>query len=368
MPLGQLRGFTVGVTADRRHEEQAELLVRLGAKVVHAPAVRTLPLAHDDGVATATRELIDNPPDVVVATTGVGMRGWVAAAESLGLDGALLDALRDARVLARGPKAAGAAVAAGLHVTWRAQSEQAEEVLSHLSERSLRGVRIAVQRDGAPVPHLASALRGHGADVVDVPVYAWMAPDDPSQLVRLITAAAAGRIDAITFTSPPAVWNTFDLADGAGMGRDLREALRARVTVACVGPVTARNVYEQGVDPVVQPQRGRLGAMVAALASAMSDRRLSLALCGRPAVLQGALLAGPTGEVLLTDRERALLAQLSEKPGTVVSKDRLLREVWLGEGADTHAVETAVGRLRLRLAEVGGAIETVPRRGYRLVP
>jgi DNA-binding winged helix-turn-helix (wHTH) protein len=54
--------------------------------------------------------------------------------------------------------------------------------------------------------------------------------------------------------------------------------------------------------------------------------------------------------------------------GTVVSKDRLLRAVWGGREADAHAVETTVGRLRLRLAEVGGAIETVPRRGYRLVP
>ena len=53
-----LLGFTVGVTADRRKEEQAELLRRLGARVVHGPTVRTLPLAHDQGVIDATEQLV----------------------------------------------------------------------------------------------------------------------------------------------------------------------------------------------------------------------------------------------------------------------------------------------------------------------
>ena len=41
-------------------------------------------------------------------TTGIGIRAWIEAAQSWGLDHALLDALSGARVVARGPKAAAA--------------------------------------------------------------------------------------------------------------------------------------------------------------------------------------------------------------------------------------------------------------------
>ena len=33
-------------------------------------------------------------------------------------------------------------------------------------------------------------------------------------------------------------------------------------------------------------------------------------------------------------------------------------------GADEHAAEVAVARLRLKLGPLGGGIRTVPRRGY----
>ncbi|MBX5488503.1 MAG: uroporphyrinogen-III synthase, partial [Mycolicibacterium hassiacum] len=42
-----LAGFTVGVTAARRAEELITLLARRGATVVHAPAIRIVPLVDD---------------------------------------------------------------------------------------------------------------------------------------------------------------------------------------------------------------------------------------------------------------------------------------------------------------------------------
>jgi DNA-binding response OmpR family regulator len=74
---------------------------------------------------------------------------------------------------------------------------------------------------------------------------------------------------------------------------------------------------------------------------------------------------GQGDPVLLSDREREVLAVLSDRPGVVVSKAVLLRRVWAGE-TDEHVVEVTVGRLRQRLAAAGIGIETVVRRGYRL--
>jgi len=91
--IGALGGFTVGITADRRADEQAELLERRGAKVVHGPTIRTLPLADDDSLRATTLAVIERPPDVVVLTTGIGTRSWFAAAESRGLGDQLLESL-----------------------------------------------------------------------------------------------------------------------------------------------------------------------------------------------------------------------------------------------------------------------------------
>ena len=43
-----LEGYCIGITADRRWEEQAELLRRRGATVMHGPSIRTLPMGADD--------------------------------------------------------------------------------------------------------------------------------------------------------------------------------------------------------------------------------------------------------------------------------------------------------------------------------
>ncbi|PWS47255.1 uroporphyrinogen-III synthase, partial [Streptomyces sp. ZEA17I] len=102
---GPLAGFTVGVTAARRGEEQATLLKRRGAAVQHAPALRIVPPAEDNELRDTTQELIDHAPDVVVATTAIGFRGWVEAAHGWGLGDALLERLRGAELLARGPEA-----------------------------------------------------------------------------------------------------------------------------------------------------------------------------------------------------------------------------------------------------------------------
>jgi uroporphyrinogen-III synthase len=359
----------VGITADRRREEQAELLGRRGAKVVHGPTVRTLPVELTEGLEAATAALIDRPPEVVVLHTGLGTRAWFAAAESTGQDEALRAALRPATVVARGPKAAGAAVTVGLSVDWQAPKETSAEILSHLRARQggLEGVRIAVQRDGSPAPYLAHALACMGADSVDVPVYRWQWPDDREPAVRLAQGVVDRRIDAVTFTSTPAVDGFVGLAEEAGLLADVLAALNDGVVAVCVGPVCAAGARRVGIHAPVEPGRARLGAMVQALVRDSRRYRREVIVGPRRAVLQGTVLAVGSAHVELSSRERGMVAELTAKPGAVVAKAELLRRVWGRDHSDPHVVEVAVARLRGRLGSVGLALEAVPRRGYRLV-
>ncbi len=71
----------------------------------------------------------------------------------------------------------------------------------------------------------------------------------------------------------------------------------------------------------------------------------------------------------LTAKEIGILELLLERPGAVVSRERILNTVW-GVNADplTNIVEVYIGRLRRKLQEHGpSAIETVRSFGYRLL-
>jgi uroporphyrinogen-III synthase len=141
MSLEPLTGYTVGITAARRREEFAAALERRGARVVCAPAIRIMPLADDSELRAATRRCLDAPLDVVIATTGIGFRGWVEAADTWGMASDLIKAIGEAAVLARGPKARGAVRAAGLRETWSPESESSSEVLEYLTSGGELGGR-----------------------------------------------------------------------------------------------------------------------------------------------------------------------------------------------------------------------------------
>src|SRR6266540_3591533 len=59
VPLQPLEGYTVGVTADRRASEQAELLRRRGARVLDAPTIATAYLGSDERLRGATTALVE---------------------------------------------------------------------------------------------------------------------------------------------------------------------------------------------------------------------------------------------------------------------------------------------------------------------
>jgi len=366
MSIAPLAGYTIAVTADRRREEQVELLRRRGADVIEGPTVRTEPLADDTALRAGVEAIVAEPPEITVLLTGLGVRSLLGAAESMGLGDDLLDSIASSEVYARGPKATGAAVTAGIEVAWRTSGERSTEILAELTDAAVRGARIAVQRDGDGEPWLANALERLGATVVDIPVYRWSMPEDVVPAQRLVEAVCARSVDAVTFTSSPAVRNLVALATAAGNHDELLAALNGSVLPVCVGPVCAETAKAVGIEPAITPKRARLGTMVLALAAELSGRAQQMVVAGIDVTLQGSLALVGDDEVRLADRERAVLHVLAGARGAVVTKRSLLRTVWGDTGADEHTVAVTVSRLRRRLGRAGDAVQTVPRRGYRL--
>ncbi|MDI9978442.1 uroporphyrinogen-III synthase [Rhodococcus sp. IEGM 1307] len=363
-----LCGFTIGITASRRAEEFATLLTRRGATVVHAPAIRIIPLADDTELERVTRQIIDNPPEIVVATTGIGFRGWMEAADGWGEAEELGRALASSRLLARGPKAKGAIRAADLREEWSPASESSAEVLDHLLGEGVEGKRIAVQLHGAttewePVADFCEVLRCAGADVIAVPVYRWTPLEDQAPMDRMIELIASGGLDAVSFTSAPAVASLLTRAKETGMIEMVLHSFRHRVLAACVGPVTAGPLRELEV-PTTTPARSRLGALARHIADELPRRANKIQTAGHELSIRGGCVV-VDGEVRqLPPAAMSLLRTLGARPGRVVPRDELLAAL-PGGGGDTHAVETAVARLRASLG-APKAVQTVVKRGYRL--
>lgn len=362
-----LAGFTIGVTATRRREEFSALLERRGARVVRAPAIRLVPLAEDTDLLASTRECLEAPIHDVVITTGVGFRGWMAAAEGWGLSGDIAAHLDKARLLTRGPKARGAVRAAGLTDHWTPPTESCEEVKQYLLDQDLRGRRIAVQLHGEPLTGFVASLRDAGAHVIEVPVYRWLPYRDTSLLRRLVSQAVSGAVDAVAFTSAPAVLAMLNAARADGLEDALLAALNGPVVAACVGPVTAGPLLSRGVR-VVQPERARLGALARTLARHLPEFSVTRLLAGgHDLEIRGHAVVVDAELKPLPPAPMAVLKRLAERPGHVVARSELRTVLPGGPARDSaeHAVEMAITRLRRALGPAG-IVETVVKRGYRL--
>jgi DNA-binding winged helix-turn-helix (wHTH) protein/Tfp pilus assembly protein PilF len=75
-------------------------------------------------------------------------------------------------------------------------------------------------------------------------------------------------------------------------------------------------------------------------------------------------------EIRLEPTVMAVLVCLSERAGAVVSKDELMRQVWMGRCVTDGVLTTSIWELRRALgddARNSRFIQTVPRKGYRLI-
>ncbi|WP_345345312.1 winged helix-turn-helix domain-containing protein, partial [Rhodococcus olei] len=143
----------------------------------------------------------------------------------------------------------------------------------------------------------------------------------------------------------------------------LLAALGGRVVPVCVGPVTAAPLKALGVRTTM-PARARLGSLARHIAEELPRRAMTIRAAGHQLSVRGGCVV-VDGEVRqLAPAAMALMRTLAHRPGRVVSREELLA-VLPGGGGDTHAVETAIARLRSCLG-APKIIQTVVKRGYRL--
>jgi uroporphyrinogen-III synthase len=361
MPADVLRGFRIGVTSDRRSADLIAALERRGAQVLHAPALMIAPNDHDDSLIIETRRLIAARPEVVLVTTGYGMRRWFEVADAAGLGAELTAALEAARIFARGPKAHGAVRAAGLLDAQTSDLDTTASLVDAVIAAALSGRRVAVQLHGYTDEVALSRLAEISDCVMTVTPYRWASPSPPDRLTRLIKAACQRQLEALTFTSAPAATATLEAAEAMDVRNEFAQALSDYVAIAAVGPVTAEPLREAGIDPVV-PDRYRLGALVRLVTEELTQRHIQrFQRDGVIIELRGRQVLVNDRRVSLGPNSLALLVALASS-NSVLSRQELI--ACLPDNPDDHALHMAMSRLR-RALEVPGLITTIMKRGYR---
>jgi uroporphyrinogen-III synthase len=128
---------------------------------------------------------------------------------------------------------------------------------------------VLVQRYGEPNEVLAAGLRNRGATVREIATYRWALPADTQPLLKLLEALAHKRVDAVVFTSAVQIHNLYSMAEKAGSAADLAKNLN-RAVVASIGPVCSRALRHYGVAPSFEANPPKLGALMAALETALA--------------------------------------------------------------------------------------------------
>ncbi len=263
-----LQGLKIVSFESRRAKEMVELIRRYGGEPMIAPSMREIPLSENRAALGLLPQLESGQIDVLILMTGVGTKTLNEALLTHYPQERITAALREAQLLARGPKPVGVLKELGLQPAFTAPEPNTwREVLSTLrAAMDIRGKRVAIQEYGIPNKDLVAALESLEAMVVSVPIYRWALPEDLAPLRRAIDHILRGDVDVALFTNGAQVDHLFAVGAFDQAAESLRAAFK-RLVVASVGPVCTQVLEQFGIKPDMEPSHPKMGSLIAEVAA-----------------------------------------------------------------------------------------------------
>lgn len=256
-------GLAVAAFESRMAAEMAALITRHGGRPHVIPALREIPLEDNPAAFRFADSLLSGQIDLLIALTGVGIASLVEVLQTQHSKAALLAALTNIPLVARGPKPVAALKALGLQPTitipepntWR-------DILRTLDEqRPVAGLRVAVQEYGVPATELAQGLHQRGATVIPVPVYRWALPDDLAPLRSLIRQILDGQVAVILITNAAQIDHVMRVVERDGHVAAFRTAAE-KLVLASIGPTASDRLRRHGLPVDFEPSHPKMGTLV----------------------------------------------------------------------------------------------------------
>ena len=269
MATANFNGIRVLSLESRRAVEAGKLIRTYGGEPLTAPAMREIAMSSDGPAIEFAEALMAGAFDLVIFTTGVGLRTLIKTVSERIDREKFLSALRSVKIAARGPKSSSALREAGIPVTvvapepftWRVLVQAMEEKFGS----DLNGMNIAVQEYGTSNPELLTALAEKSISITRVPVYQWALPEDVQPLREAVIALAHGHVDAALFMNAGQVAHLFLMAERMAYTEALYEGFRSTV-IGSIGPSTTEGLSMYRLTPDFEPSQSKMGFLIKEIA------------------------------------------------------------------------------------------------------
>jgi uroporphyrinogen-III synthase len=263
-------GLRVLSLESRRATEIETLIRKQGGEPFVAPSLKERALSDHSDAFRLLERLESGDCEMLILMTGVGLSFWrEVITSSFGAERADA-ALRNVKLLARGPKPTAVLRASGISPdvtipepnTWR-------EIVQAVATRRER--RLAVQEYGRPNPQFVKELESLGAQVETFALYRWDLPEDLAPLREAVLRLAQRNVDTVLFTSGVQLQHLFAIAEEQGLSREVQSALEDYVAIASIGPIMNEALEERGLYPDIVPSSPKMGPLVYAAAEQSAE-------------------------------------------------------------------------------------------------
>ncbi len=267
-------GLKIVCLESRRADDLASLLRRQGGDPFLAPSVKERSVEDHSVAFRLVEQLEAGEVDILICMTGAGL-SFLKDVVSAQIPGERLGAaLRRAAVVSRGSKPIPVLRALQVPVaelipepnTWREVVTAVARRVDTYGER-----RIAIQEYGRPNLEMNQALEALGAVVTPYALYRWELPDDVGPLRQAVRGLTEGRFDVIIFTSSIQLDHLLEVASTLGVAEEVEQVLKSGIVVVSIGPVMSEALRARGIEPDIEPQSPKMGAMVKAASLEAND-------------------------------------------------------------------------------------------------
>lgn len=250
--------FGKRIIVTRAREQASDFLAgltRLGAVCFEFPTIEIIPPENWDDLDRAIRSL--DSYQWVLFTSINGVRYFFKRLELLGKDARDLMGIKIGSI---GPKTAQALKENGIRPDLVPDEYRAEAVVEALKGHVKEGLQILLPRAALARELLPRELKKMGAGVDVVDAYQTVKPDcDKGRIEEML---AKGEVDMVTFTSSSTVVNFVEMFQDED--QRFREWM-AEVTVACIGPITAKTARENGLEMDLIPEKYTIESLTHAI-------------------------------------------------------------------------------------------------------
>lgn len=297
-----LIGLTIAITSSRRGSELARIVESFGGTPYSAPTVGIDAdlKKPDETILEFMKRITELKIDYMIFMTGPGVFTLMSLAKSSGMEGNLLRALQNVNVIARSAKPQMVLKKFGIRTRLVPQENTTKGILELLKNVGILGKAIAIlwhgkyqlqfreqlYKEGAAIVIEASTyqysfeLKNDGATILKSMGFNFLDPHVEA-VTKLIEDIIEGKINVITFTSPPSVHCLFKIANINHSIVSLIESLNTNVIVAVVGPSTKEAIEEYGIRVDVMPEIYKMGTMI----KSISDYVIRNNISGRTKVI-----------------------------------------------------------------------------------